>query len=53
MGNGTGKPFGILNDKEGEEVGITAAAANAITTKELIDLYIACVLRTARGRSGL
>ena len=38
-GNGTGKPFGILHDKEGAEVGITAAAANAITTNELIDLY--------------
>ena len=38
-GNGTGRPFGILHDKEGAEVGITAAAANAITTNELIDLY--------------
>ena len=38
-GNGSGKPFGILHDKEGAEVGITAAAANAITTNELIDLY--------------
>ena len=38
-GSGTGKPFGILHDKEGAEVGITAAAANAITTNELIDLY--------------
>ena len=33
------KPIGILNDKDGAEVGITAAAANAITTNELIDLY--------------
>ena len=38
-GSGTGKPIGILNDKDGAEVGITAAAANAITTNELIDLY--------------
>ena len=38
-GNGTARPFGILHDKEGAEVGITAAAANAITTNELIDLY--------------
>ncbi len=38
-GNGTGKPFGILHDKEGAEVGITSAASNAITTNELIDLY--------------
>ena len=28
-----------MNDKDGAEVGITAAAANAITTNELIDLY--------------
>ena len=39
IGNGAGKPIGILNDKDGAEVGITAAAANAITTNELIDLY--------------
>ena len=38
-GNGTGRPFGILHDKEGAELGVTAAAANAITTNELIDLY--------------
>ena len=38
-GNGTGRPYGILHDKEGAEVGVTAAAANAITTNELIDLY--------------
>ena len=38
-GNGTGRPFGILHDKEGAEIGTTAAAANAITTNELIDLY--------------
>ena len=38
-GSGTGKPFGILHDKEGAEIGVTAAAANAITTNELIDLY--------------
>ena len=39
IGNGAGKPIGILNDKDGAEVGITAAAANALTTNELIDLY--------------
>ena len=38
-GNGAGRPFGILHDKEGAEIGVTAAAANAITTNELIDLY--------------
>ncbi len=38
-GNGTGKPTGILNDKDGAEIGLTAAAATTINTNELIDLY--------------
>ena len=35
-GDGAGKPTGILNDAE---VGVTAAAATAITADELIDLF--------------
>ena len=38
-GNGTGKPTGILNDTSGGTVGVTAAAAAAITADELVDLY--------------
>lgn len=38
-GNGTSKPTGILNATGGGEVGVTAAAAAAITADELIDLY--------------
>ena len=39
MGNGTGKPTGILNATGGGQVGVTAASATAITADELIDLY--------------
>lgn len=35
-GDGTGRPTGIINTAE---TGVTASAANAITTDELIDLY--------------
>jgi len=38
-GDGTGKPYGILHDTEGAEVGVTAASATAITADELIKLY--------------
>ena len=38
-GDGTGKPTGILNDTLGAEVGVTAAATNAITADEVIDLF--------------
>jgi HK97 family phage major capsid protein len=38
-GNGTGKPTGILNATNGGTVGVTAAAAAAITADELVDLY--------------
>lgn len=38
-GNGTGKPLGILNDAGGAQVGLTTAAATAITCDELISLY--------------
>ncbi len=38
-GNGTGKPTGILAATGGAELGVTAAAAAAITADELIDLF--------------
>ena len=38
-GNGTGKPTGILNASGGAQVGVTSAAAAAITCDELISLY--------------
>ena len=38
-GDGVGKPYGILHDTEGAEVGITTASATAITADELIKLY--------------
>lgn len=38
-GDGVGKPYGILHDTEGAEVGITIASATAITADELIKLY--------------
>lgn len=38
-GNGDGKPYGLLHDTEGGEVGVTSAAATAITADELINLY--------------
>ena len=38
-GDGTGKPLGVLADKGGAEIGVTAASATAITADELLDLY--------------
>lgn len=38
-GDGQSKPLGILAGTGGAEVGVTAAAAAAITADELIDLY--------------
>ena len=38
-GNGTGKPLGILSDTGGAQIGLTSAAATAITSDELISLY--------------
>ena len=38
-GDGSGKPTGILNATGGAEIGITAAAAKAITADEILDLY--------------
>lgn len=39
LGDGTDRPFGLLDDTEGGEIGVTTAATNAITADELIDLY--------------
>ena len=38
-GDGSAKPTGILNAANGGTVGVTAAAAAAITADELVDLY--------------
>ena len=38
-GDGSGKPLGVLADKGGAEVGVTAASTTAITADELMDLY--------------
>lgn len=40
-GNGTGKPTGILNATGGATVGVTSAAATAITLDEVMDLFYA------------
>lgn len=39
IGNGTGKPTGILNATGGATLGVTAASAAAITVDELFDLF--------------
>lgn len=38
LGNGTGKPTGMLNASNGAGTGVTTASATAITADELIDL---------------
>ena len=38
-GDGTGKPLGVLADKGGAEVGVTAASATAVTAEEIISLF--------------
>ena len=38
-GDGSGKPLGVLADKGGAEVGVTAASATGISADELLDLY--------------
>ena len=38
-GNGTGKPTGLLNATGGAQTGVTAAAQDAITFDEVIDLF--------------
>ena len=40
-GNGTGKPTGLLNATGGAQTGVTAAAQDAITFDEVIDLFYA------------
>ena len=44
LGDGVGKPLGILADAGGAQIGTTANSATAITGDDLIDLYYA--LRT-------
>ena len=39
IGDGSAKPYGIFDDSEGGEVGVTAASTVTITADELIDLY--------------
>lgn len=39
IGNGVGKPTGMLNATGGAEIGVTAASATAITADEIIDLF--------------
>ncbi|OPZ47828.1 MAG: Phage capsid family protein [Bacteroidetes bacterium ADurb.BinA104] len=39
LGDGNGKPLGILADAGGAEIGVTAASATAITADELMDLF--------------
>ncbi|MCD8382789.1 MAG: phage major capsid protein [Clostridiales bacterium] len=39
IGDGDGKPYGILDDAEGANVGVTAASETDITADELITLY--------------
>lgn len=39
LGDGNGKPLGILADSGGADIGVTAASATAITADELIDLF--------------
>ena len=39
VGDGAGKPTGILNDKDGAQVGITTGSATAITFDDVMDLF--------------
>ena len=39
VGDGSGKPTGILNGTGGADLGITAASATAITVDEVMDLF--------------
>lgn len=38
-GDGVGKPLGVLADKGGAEIGVTAASGTAITAEEIISLF--------------
>ncbi len=40
-GNGTTQPLGLLDSKGGAQIGVTAAAANAITADEVLNLVYA------------
>lgn len=39
IGDGNSKPYGIFNDTEGGEVGVTAGSTVNVTADEIIDLY--------------
>ncbi|MCC8089896.1 MAG: phage major capsid protein [Oscillospiraceae bacterium] len=39
IGDGDGKPYGILDDAEGADVGVTAASETDIASDEIITLY--------------
>ena len=39
VGDGSGKPTGLLSNSGGAELGVTATSATAITLDEIIDLY--------------
>ena len=39
VGDGAGKPTGILNDKDGAQVGITTGSATAVTFDDVMDLF--------------
>lgn len=39
IGDGSSKPYGIFNDTEGGEVGVTAGSTVNVTADEIIDLY--------------
>jgi HK97 family phage major capsid protein len=39
VGDGSGKPTGILNATGGAELGVTAASATAVTVDEVMDLF--------------
>lgn len=39
VGDGVGKPTGILNDKDGAQVGITTGSATAVTFDDVMDLF--------------
>ena len=51
LGDGVGKPLGILADVGGAQLGTTANSATAITGDDLIDLYYA--LRTPYRKSAI
>lgn len=39
IGDGNSKPYGIFNDTEGGEIGVTAGSTVNVTADEIIDLY--------------